>query len=262
MARPSGAGAGYAVVPAEDGTPTGGVDHRAFRGVLDRLAGTLVDLYALDDVLQQLGADITRVLGVAGAGVMLDDDDGRLRFVSTSDEVLHELEALQIDLDDGPCLLAYRSGKVVICDDVQTDPRFPRFGPRALETGMAAVYSFPMLLEQQVIGALNLYASEPAAFTAEQIELGGTFATVATCYLVNARDVEQKDLLNSQLQHALTARVLIEQAKGFVVARLGVEPAGAFELLRGYARRHQLAVRAVAHRLLHGEMEAEELLRR
>lgn len=241
--------------------PTSGVDHRGFWKVLERFAGTLVDRFELDDVLVRLGGDMTYVLDVAGAGVMLADDAGRLRFVTTSDEVLRMLEALQIELDEGPCLLAYRSSDIVLAEDLRDDERFPAFAPRALDAGMASVYSFPMRLDRQVIGALNLYNDAPGQFTSDQVEVGQVFADVATSYLVNARDIEQKDLLSAQLQHALNSRVLIEQAKGFVVARTGVEMPDAFELIRGYARRNQITVRLVARSLLTGSLTVEELVR-
>ena len=214
--------------PATADAPSQGVNHRGFWKVLERFAGTLVDRYCLDDVLGQLGSNIAAVLDVEGAGVMLAGDDNSLRFASTNNEVLHKLEALQIDLDEGPCLLAYRSGEIVLADDLRTDPRFPAFGPRAREAGMAAVYSFPMRLDQQVIGALNLYSDKPGPFSDDQVEVGGVFADVATMYLLNARDIAQQDLLTRQLQGALTSRVLIEQAKGYVSALTGVEPSEAF----------------------------------
>ncbi len=241
--------------------PKRGVDHRGFWKVLERFAGTLVERFNLDDVLEELGDDIARVLGVEGAGVMLADSQGNLRFTSTANEVLYKLEALQVDLNEGPCLLAYRSAEIILAEDLGADPRFPQFGPRARDAGMAAVFSFPMHLDQQVIGALNLYRNEPGPFSFDQIEVGRTFADVATSYLLNARDIEQKDLLTKQLQHALNSRVLIEQAKGFVVGCTGVELSDAFEMIRGYARRQQLKVRVVAHGLLHGDLTPQDLLR-
>jgi GAF domain-containing protein len=236
-----------------------GVDHRGFWRVLERFAGTLVDRYELDDVLGQLGVDIAEVLDVAGAGVMLADEGGSLRFCSTNNDVLHKLESLQIDLNEGPCLLAYRSGAIVLAEDLSDDPRFPAFGPRAVEAGMAAVYSFPMRLDQQVIGALNLYSETPVAFSPDQIEVGGVFADVGTMYLLNARDIAQRDLLTRQLQHALDSRVLIEQAKGYVAALTGRDPADAFELIRRYSRSHQVRVRVVARAILHGDLAIAEL---
>ncbi len=246
----------------EERPSDGMVDHRGFWKVLERFAGTLVDRFELDDVMAKLGLDIAEVLGAAGAGIMLADDAGRLRFCSTSNPVLRALEELQIELDEGPCLLAYRSGTVVLAEDLSSDERFARFGPRAIDAGMAAVYSFPMRLDSQIIGACNLYSEVPGKFSDEQVEVGEVLADVATSYVINARDIEQKDLLTRQLQHALDSRVLIEQAKGFVTARAGLEPTDAFELIRGYARRNQQQVRMVAHALLRGQLGVDELTRR
>lgn len=237
-----------------------GVDHRAFWKVLERLAGTLIHRYELHDVLETLGSHIREALGVDGAGVMLRDDEGDLRFISTSDRVLGELERLQIELAEGPCLLAFRSGEIVLTEDLRSDERFPRFGPRATAAGMAAVYSFPMEVDGNVFGALNLYSAEPGPFTSEQIEVGATFADVATCYLINARDSERNKRLAKELQHALHSRVVIEQAKGYVTATLKVEPEDAFDLIRHYSRRHQIKARVVARALVHGDLDPAELV--
>lgn len=240
--------------------PRSGVDHRGFWQVLERFAGTLVDR-ELDDVLEQLGADVRRVLNVAGAGVMLGDDEGNLHFTSTSDGVLHELEGLQIELNEGPCLMAYRNEEIVLATDLSGDERFRKFGPRAIEAGMAAVFSFPMHIEDKVIGALNMYRGEAGEFTEDQIEVGGTFADIATTYLANARDSEQQELLTKQLQHALNSRVVIEQAKGYVSALTSMELPDAFELIRSYARSHQTKVRVIARGVLHGDLTVDELRR-
>lgn len=236
------------------------VDHRAFWKVLEHLAGTLVHRYELLDVLEALGGQIRDVLGVAGTGVMLRDDNGDLRFISTSDQVLGELERLQIALDEGPCLLSVHSGGIVLAEELRNDQRFPRFGPRATAAGMGAVYSFPMAVDDAVFGALNLYSAAPGPLSGEQIEVGATFADVATCYLINARDMEQSRQLARELQHALHSRVVIEQAKGYVTATLKVEPEDAFELLRNYSRRHQIKARVVARALVHGDLEPAELV--
>lgn len=59
---------------------------------------------------------------------------------------------------------------------------------------------------------------------------------VATIGLLQARVVRQHEILVEQLRTALNSRIVIEQAKGFVAERLGVDVAAAFHLLRGYAR--------------------------
>jgi PAS domain S-box-containing protein len=59
----------------------------------------------------------------------------------------------------------------------------------------------------------------------------------------------------AQLDHALRSRILVEQAKGFLGARLDISPDEAFEHLRGYARRHQMRLTEVSRQVLDGELE-------
>lgn len=227
--------------------------------VLRRFAGTLVGEYELDDVLSQLGEDVASVLGVAGAGVMLSDAEGQLRFVSTSDPVLDRLEKLQIEWDEGPCLLAYRTSSPVIAADLAVDDRFPSFGPKAVEEGMSAVWSFPMHLNGTTIGALNLYAEQPSDLDEDALSLGRTFADVATIYVVHARDIAEHEELTAGLQKALDTRIVIEQAKGFLVAHRGLDPRAAFEVIRRYARSRSIKVRSVAEALVTGELTHDDL---
>lgn len=235
------------------------IDYAGIGRVLHRLAGTLVQRYDLSEVLDHLGEEITGILAVNGAGVMLEDEKRNLRFTSTSDGVLQRLEDLQVELGEGPCLLAYETGEHVIVSDLATDDRFPRFGPLALDAGMAAVYSFPLRLQNKVVGALNLYRDKPGQFEPEQIQVGQTLADVATAYLVHAEDVHRSTTLNQQLQHALTSRVRIEQAKGFVAARLDISADAAFEILRRYARRHGAKLQVVSEAVLQRHLPVEML---
>ena len=236
------------------------VEHAHITSVLRRFAGTLVGEYDLDEVLATLGEDVARTLDCAGAGVMLGDRQGDLRFVSTSDPVLDRLEKLQIEGDEGPCLLAYRTGEAVVASNLDDDPRFPDFGPRAVEEGMHAVYSFPMHLQGETIGALNLYADHSGGLSDDEVSLGRTFADVATIYVVHARDVEDHEELTAGLQKALDTRIVVEQAKGFLVARNRIEPRAAFDLLRRYARSHSTKVRQVALDIVEGRLAPDELI--
>ncbi len=68
------------------------------------------------------------------------------------------------------------------------------------------------------------------------------------------------ELENAQLRHALASRVVIEQAKGVLAERLGLELAQAFELLRRAARSnrrrvHELAAQVTASRTTPPEIE-------
>jgi GAF domain-containing protein len=236
------------------------IDHAGLHDLFIRFARSLVDGYDLSEVIIELGREIRVTLGVAGAGVMVEDDDGDLRFMSTSDETLRTLEQLQVELGEGPCLMAFRKGEQVIAADLRDDSRFKQFGPLAIAAGMRAVYSFPMIQNGTPIGAMNLYRSEPGPLTREQVTVGQMFADVASAFIVHAREDDHRSLLNRQLQTALDSRIIIEQAKGFVMARLGVDAIAAFEILRRYARNNSLKLRDVAHDILDGTKPVDALV--
>lgn len=235
------------------------VDQARVSEVLRRFAGTLVHEYDLDEVMGQFGKDAADILGAAGAGAMVADAGGHLRFVATSDERLDRLEQLQIELGEGPCLLAYETGRPVVASDLEHDARFPRFGPQALAAGMRAVHSFPMSLDEATVGALNLYTEEVSDLDEAARQVGQSFADVATIYLLHARDRAEDERRTAGLQKALDSRVVVEQAKGYLASRLSIDVADAFELLRGYARPRSIKVAIVARGVISGDLEVDEL---
>jgi len=76
---------------------------------------------------------------------------------------------------------------------------------------------------------------------------------------IGARKRRERELtlVGEQLQQALTSRVLIEQAKGFMTGKFGIEPDTAFDLLRRHARNHNQRLQDVARSVVAGEMELD-----
>lgn len=232
------------------------VNHQRLAGVLVDFARNLVGDYEIDAMLDTLCREVSAILQVRGAGVMITDEQGDLRFVAASDERVRAIEDLQIELGEGPCLHAYVTGEPVVEDDLEAGSEFPAFAPRALQAGLRGVYSFPMRLHagDQHLGALNLYTASPGAFDEEDWTTGQILADVATSYILNARAFERSTRLTGQLQHALETRVIIEQAKGKVSEQLRVGVGDAFEQLRQYARRNRRKLHDVADEVVHGQL--------
>lgn len=85
-------------------------------------------------------------------------------------------------------------------------------------------------------------------------------ADVATVGLLQERAIAARQLLATQLQTALTSRVVLEQAKGMLAQRTGLPLDQAFQLMRGYARSNSRRLGDVAAHIIDGTID-NELLR-
>src|SRR4029079_18486720 len=110
--------------------------------------------------------------------------------------------------------------------------RWPRFAAEAIAAGFHSVHSLPMRLRGQVIGALNLFHIEPGEMRQTDVEAAQALADVATIAILANRAAREAQLVNEQLTYALNSRVVIEQAKGMVAERLGLDMERSFERLR------------------------------
>ncbi len=137
-------------------------------------------------------------------------------------------------------------------DLVAEAERWPRFTAAARDTGFTAVQALPMRLREQVIGALNLFRVDAGEFDAADVRIGQALADVATISLLHERSMRHSDTLNEQLQTALNSRVIIEQAKGKLAERLGLDMEQAFSLLRDYARARNLRLADLAQSFVSG----------
>lgn len=211
------------------------------------LADNLVADFDLIDFLRLLTDRCVGMLGASAAGVLLADRDGELRVMAASDEQVRLLELFQLQSDEGPCLEAFRTGTPVIVADLTREiERWPRFATAAHRGGFTAVQALPMRLRDEVVGALNLFRAEPGPFDPAGTLIAQALADVATISLLQQRTTHRSTILNEQLQTALNSRILIEQAKGKLAERRGIDMEQAFTSLRGYARSHNRRLSDVA----------------
>ena len=201
------------------------------------LADTMVADFDVIDFLHLLTDRSVALLGASAAGVMLADPRGELRVAAASSEEAGLLELFQLQNDQGPCLDCFRTGRAVTATDLAGPaPRWPRFAEAATRAGFATVEALPMRLRDQVIGALNLFRAAPGGLDPADLRIAQALADVATIGLLHERNVRRRETVAEQLQAALNSRVIIEQAKGKLAERLGIDMDRAFAMLRDYAR--------------------------
>lgn len=199
-------------------------------------ARLLVSDYDVGDVLYQLCDVAVDVTDATGAGILLEDIDGGLRYAVASDALTADLEAIQLELGEGPCMLAHATRSPVLIPDLGSEQRFPSMVPRTLDRGMRAVFTLPLLHNGESIGILDLYRDTPGELSRRQADAGSLLADMATTAVLNRRRYEDATEVTQRLQRALDLRIVLEQAKGRVGAQLGVEMHAAEQLIHEFAR--------------------------
>ena len=163
--------------------------------ILSEFARTMLTDFPIQGILDHLVHRIVEVMPVTGAGVSLISATTAPHFVAASDGLALAYEELQTELEEGPCIVAYRTGQPVAIPDLREESRFASFSTRALEAGLSAVFTFPLRQGEKRLGALDLYRSTAGPLTAEAMVAAQTLADVASAYLVNAQ--ARADLVDS-----------------------------------------------------------------
>ena len=226
------------------------------------LADTLVADFDVVDLLVVLADRCVEVLGVDAAGIMLVAPDGDLRVMASSSEAMRVLELFELQAEEGPCLDAYRTGQAIMNQDLDaSDGPWPRFAAEALAAGFHSVHALPMRLRGNVVGALNLFHVGTGAMDEADVVAAQALADIATITILQHRGTREAQVVNEQLNHALNSRVVIEQAKGMIGERKGLNMEMAFATLRNHARSHNLRLADVARDVISGALAADAMMR-
>jgi GAF domain-containing protein len=214
------------------------------------LVDSLLDDFDVVDLLTELAERCAELLDVESAGLLLADPLEQLRLLAATSEETRELELFQLQADEGPCVDCYSTGQPVSVADLQTETdRWPRFVPAALDAGFASVHAVPMRAAGIVLGALGFFGKHPGALKDGDLMVGQTLAHIASVAILQEQPRTHSTVM-PQLRSALTSRILVEQAKGFLRESLDISVERAFQLLREYARSHGDHLTDVARKLM------------
>ena len=224
------------------------------------VADTLVDEFDIVDFLSGLASRCVELFETVEAGLMVAEAPGAVQVVASSSHQMHLLELFEVQQDQGPCLDCYRTGEAIECADLSTaTDRWPTFAPEALAAGFSSVHALPMRLRSEVIGSLNLLRRPAGSLDVADLKAAQALADVATIGILQHRAAEEARLLAEQLQYALNSRVTIEQAKGVLSERSGLDAETAFAALRRYARNHNQRLVDVAEGVVNHTLTAEAI---
>ncbi|MCW2539381.1 MAG: Signal transduction histidine kinase [Frankiales bacterium] len=178
--------------------------------------------HSLPDTLEHIAVFAVKAIpGAEGAGLTLFQGN-RADTIVASARFVHDVDAAQYSIGEGPCITAAAERRTVRLASVDADGPYPRFGPRAAEMGIQSMLSLPLLsegIDGDVLGSINVYARERNVFDDRAQELGELFAIPAAISVRNAQALSEALLLTGRLEAALVKRAAEDRATGALLRR-------------------------------------------
>lgn len=207
-----------------------------------------------DDELRRAEQLVTagvEVLGADAAAVLLVNEGGPVGGTG-SDEGARALSRIELGTGAGPALECCRAGRAQVVELASVADRWPGWAATATRYGWSGADAVPLRVAEQVVGAMVLLTRAGRRPPEDVLAWAGTLAAVTASALVQLRIVRELQRRGDQLQTALTSRVVIEQAKGVLAERGGLDVQTAFERMRRYARAHRHRLVDVARDVVEG----------
>jgi transcriptional regulator with GAF, ATPase, and Fis domain len=240
------------------GTPTAeqfSADDADLQAGIRELAGLVAGSLRLPELLAEVATFAVRAIpGADGAGVtllQLDRKDNMVAALAASAPFVVEIDEIQyVTLNEGPCITAALERRTVRSGSLGGEKMWPRFGPRVGRLGVHSALSLPLLLTDQVVGAINVYAHGKDVFDEHAAHLGELFAKPAAVAVHNAQILDDALALTAQLQTALSTRPVIDQAIGLIRGRTGRSADDAFAQLRAMSQAEHRKLAEVAQHMV------------
>jgi GAF domain-containing protein len=217
---------------------------------MHELSHLLVSEEDVASTLQRISDLAARVIDDCDAAGVTLHVDGKYVTAAYTDGRTLAVDQGQYDRDEGPCLQAMVDRAVVRFDVEEAGDRWPGFVDDARSNGIRSFLAAPLMLKGESIGALNLYSSKASGFNALDDVLIAMFTGQAAIAVANAKTYADAITLTEQLKEAIASRAVIEQAKGVLMAREGLDDDGAFQRLRSWSQSRNVKLRDIAREIV------------
>lgn len=212
---------------------------------LAELPSLLLSTDALDKVVWQAATLAVHAIDEVDACGVTVLREGKPVSIMPGSAPYSELEQYQYEHSDGPLMQSMRCREVVVVASTATEQQWDGYPALAAKRGVAASLCLPLVVGEQVLGAITLYASGEYDFSPAR-RLAELVSDLASTALSCMNTHSERTQLNGQLQEALSSRAVIEQAKGMLMAQRGYSADEAFNVLRRSSQHRNIKLREIA----------------
>jgi GAF domain-containing protein len=207
-----------------------------------------------------------RLLPVDGASVSLMTQGAARQILHSTGAKAAELSEAQYSLGNGPCLRAFTTQAPALAPDLNraVDAQYwPVFALRALELGVAAVFSFPLAVGAITVGTMDLHRAEPGPLAEAEIGVALMLADSATLAVMRVfagrgeAEFRQGEGEMSWLGGESDYDE-VHQATGMVMVQRGIGAEEALLRLRARAFTVGVALRTLAREVVAREVRLDE----
>lgn len=216
---------------------------------LERLAEVLQSQQTLGAALAAIAeAAVTSVPGCDAASVALSIE-GRPATAAATGRVALELDLVQYDVGDGPCLTSFRDIEHLRLDLVEHGEAFPHFARAARDRGVVAVLSVPATWGGEVIATLNLY-SRRGPFDQSAVSVAAVLAAQVAIAVSRSPEFAAARATVEEAQRDTDDRADVGMATGLLMVTQGCTAEQAEGLLQQAAEHEERTVLEIAHRII------------
>ena len=224
---------------------------------LDDVTNALAGLAAVFDEEEELTVVLHRVcqqavhaIGEADLASVTLLGDGRPYVAAATGRHTDDIEHVQYQAQEGPCLEAAETRQVVRVTVHEVGDRWPVFAQSSAKAGVGSYLCAPLFIDTQHHGSLNLYHSETHGFNALDTALLELYTTAAEAALRATQRYIRARRHTANLQQALTSRATIDQAKGIIMAVHRIPADSAFAKLVEQSQRQNVKLADLAARFV------------
>lgn len=174
-------------------------------------------------------------------------ENGRFVTVAVSDDTARRVDDLERANREGPCLDAVVDETPQLEPDLTSASQWPQLARQVLrDTSVRGVAGFRMIIEQDKVGALNLFSDKSGALNMASANQGIILASFAAVALAAVGRQETADTLAG----GLDSNREIGKAIGLLMAFHKVSDVAAFEILRHASQDMNLKISEIARQVV------------